>query len=273
MHEARRGKIRNALLGICKEAQFGGSIPAAASGNPRADAYAQLADVHMRRGVARGVKNVIPGLVDAFVGMPAGVLNGLGHGLVNAVTGYGNFKDGFSEGYAQSADFTKEYMSDPIRRAEMRFGGNAMKDSFDRAQKYYENELRKMDGPDADCYGGYSPAYKERQKALAQMAGVEDGVAAATEYGIDMLMGGGGLSGVKQIPNTVSRLAAGAAGAGAPLAGFNAGRASAANRFGDLAGEWRGNAEMANRRKDADVVKWMIAHPDLVDEYVKRNAR
>lgn len=276
MNNRLRTLVARRIVGMRKEAQTPGYLPTNVSSNPKANAYENLANIHGYRGVARGVKNVIPGLVDFFVGDVGGALNGIGHGIVSGINDGRSFKDGFkggfSEGYGMTKDFTKKYMSDPIRNAEMYYGGNAVKDMLDGAQNYWMDELRKG-SRDTDYYGGYSPEYKERQKALAQMAGIEDGIASATEESLGLLAGVGGISNVKGLRWIPNWLMFGLPAASAPLSGFNNGRASMANRFYDLSGEWTANADMANANKDKDVLTWMYNNPDYVTEHMKRNDR
>ena len=93
------------------------------------------------RGSAKGLKEAIPGLVDTFVGVPAGAVNGLMHGIAGAVTPGGSFSKGFSTGWRDSRGLTKDYMSDPIRYAEMYSGGNKVKGRLDDQVQYSKDKL------------------------------------------------------------------------------------------------------------------------------------
>lgn len=245
----------SALKALTKIGQAPGYFPTNVSSNPNANAWENLANIHVNRGIARGVKNIVPGIVDFVVGMPAGILNGLGHGLANAVTGHGNFKDGFSEGYGQSADFTKKYMSDPIRNAEMYYGGNAVKDMFNGAQQHWVGELKK-DSPDTDYYGAATPDYVARQRALAQMAGIENGVATLTEYGLPVVTGVGAFGTASKIPaatkavsgfaratafvpKVAKGIATGSAIATPPLAAAHSYRTTETDKLEELVGDIR----------------------------------
>lgn len=173
-----RQEINAALKGLCKKAQAPGFIPT--TGNEQIDAWSNLGNVHLLRGVARGVKEAIPGLVDGLIGVPAGLINGLGTGIGTKWSG-GSFKDGFGEGFNESTEFAKHYYSDPIRRAEMAVGGNAVKGILSGAQKYHQGVLEKSVGTPTDIMGYPRKSYWEYRKALDDLASLEDGVAVGSE--------------------------------------------------------------------------------------------
>ena len=91
---------------------------------PQQRAANQASLAHKSRGVLKGLREVVPGILD-FVG---GSGAGLGRGIVAPLTadriGDVTFTDGWNEGKKLWSD----YVTDPIRRMEMAAGGNKVRD-------------------------------------------------------------------------------------------------------------------------------------------------
>jgi len=186
-------EINRSVRELCKTAQAAGYVPM--TGNAQIDAYTNLANTHLLRGVARGAKEVIPGLVDGIIGTGSGLINGAGHWL-----GGGRFSDGWNE----STDFVKKYYSNPIRKAEMAVGGSALKKMFDGAQKYHQKTIEKEVGAPTDAFGYPRRPYWEYRKALDDMASIEDGVAIGSELLLSAPMAVGPISKAGKIPAAVA---------------------------------------------------------------------
>lgn len=256
-------EINRTVLAMCKRAQAPGFVPA--TGNEQVDAYANLGRAHLLRGVARGVKETIPGLVDGLIGSGAGLVNGAGQWL-----GGGRFLDGWDE----SKDFVRRHYSDPIRKAEMAVGGNFAKKMLDGAQRHHQGTIERQVGRD-------SPEYRD---ALETMAGMEG----AAEFGTALVampaaLGAvGKLGKVQGVVNSAGRLGwlnrfGNRLGATtAPFAGDVA--VDSYRRWDDArAGRWSGGEDMIRRaishmesmdpssqeyRKHYDIVrKWQEKYP------------
>lgn len=139
------------------------------------DSWHNLAQSKMLRGVARGAKNAIPGFIDGVIGTGAGLINGTGQWL-----GGGSFSDGWKE----SNDFVKKYYSDPIRKAEMAIGGNAVKKVFDGADSYYRGNIEKAIGQTHDANGVPTKKYKDYVEGLNMLDSASDMASFGTELAI-----------------------------------------------------------------------------------------
>ena len=145
------------------------------------DSWHNLAQSKMLRGVARGAKNAIPGLIDGVIGTGAGLINGTGQAL-----GGGSFYNGWKE----SNDFVKKYYSDPIRKAEMAIGGNAIKKVFDGADSYYRGNIEKAIGQTHDANGVPTKKYKDYVEGLNMLDSASDIASSGTELALTWPMWG-----------------------------------------------------------------------------------
>lgn len=173
-----RQEVSQSMRRLCKCAQAPGYAPM--TGNAQVDAYQSLNNIHLLRGMMRGIKNTIPGLVDGVIGVPSGAIYGLGTGIQSKLNG-GSFSDGFKNGFGSEFDYVRSAYSDPIRRMEMALGGNALKKMFNGAQKYHQNTIEKSVGGPTDQFGYPRRPYWEYRNALNDMASIEKGVATGTE--------------------------------------------------------------------------------------------
>lgn len=207
-----RQEINAALKGLCKKAQAPGFMPT--TGNEQIDAWTNLANVHLLRGVARGAKEAIPGLVDGVVGTLSGVVDGTIRGANNLFSmSNETFSDGFRTGFdAQRAAVKRDY-SDPIRRVEMAAGGNLIKRLFGGAQKYHQGVLEKSVGTPTDLMGYPRKPYWEYRKALDDLASLEDGVAVGSELLATMPTAIGSVSKLGKIPAAISAASVGVSAA------------------------------------------------------------
>lgn len=140
----------------------------------------------LTRGVAKGLHGAMPGLAD-LTGAIAGVLNGLGHGTSSLMSG-GEFKDGFNRGFSDSSNFAKRYYSDPIRHAQLFYGGNKVKKELDGWKDFYEQRIRDRIGDPVDGKGNLTEKYRkaisvlDRGKIIEEMA--NRGTSAAVQWPI-----------------------------------------------------------------------------------------
>lgn len=95
---------------------------------PQRRAAAQATNAHIARGAAKGLKEVIPGVLD-FVGG-----NGAGFGSSMVPPYYGTFQDRWKEG----RNLWRDYVTDPIRSMEMAAGGDKVRDYLNRGVQQAE---------------------------------------------------------------------------------------------------------------------------------------
>lgn len=124
------------------------------------DSSFNLAQTRVVRGMAKEVKNAIPGFIDSVGGL-------LGAGK-----------------------FTKEYISDPIRKAEMAIGGNAIKKLYDGADSYHRGNIEKAIGPTHDANGVPTKKYKDYVEGLNMVDSMSDVVSYGTGLAITWPMWG-----------------------------------------------------------------------------------
>lgn len=127
------------------------------------------------RGAAKGLHNTLPGIAD-FVGMAAGALNGADHAVTGLFTdglSWDKFKNNFSNGYRGPTKFVKDYVSDPLRYAQMYYGGSKIKKSLDDKAGMHIKRILDAAGPASDEYGNANKRYWEavRQKDGVQSLG------------------------------------------------------------------------------------------------------
>lgn len=138
-------EIGAVVKGLCKQAQW--EYQYYNSGlKPDIHAKAQNLDEHtgkkdalnwMRaaRGVMRGARDFVPSMIDYTVGVGSGAVNGAYHALTGRK---------FYDGWKKSRGFTKRYMSEPTRRAEMFYVGDAARNMVDDKIKNQEDTLRTV---------------------------------------------------------------------------------------------------------------------------------
>ena len=103
---------------------------------PESRARAQATAMHLGRGAMKGIKEAIPGTLDFLGGNAAGLGRSvfapmINHSLsIDDPTGVDElpFRDRWNEGRRT----WREYVTDPIRRAEMGLGGNKVRDFVNR---------------------------------------------------------------------------------------------------------------------------------------------
>lgn len=91
---------------------------------PQQRASNQASMAHKARGVMKGLKEVIPGILDFTGGSGAGLARGIVAPLTADRMGDVTFQDGWKEGQKLWSD----YVTDPVRRLEMAAGGNKVRD-------------------------------------------------------------------------------------------------------------------------------------------------
>lgn len=150
-------------------------------GDGTAQDYVDFYNTHLLRGAARGAKEIVPGTVRGITGLPAGIINGVGHMLAGG---------SFAKGFKESWNFADKYYADPIRRLEMSLGGNAARNVLDGASKFYADRA------------GVGDAAKNRAKDI------ENAAALATELTGGIALAGGAMGSVGKAP-IVGRLVPG----------------------------------------------------------------
>lgn len=127
------------------------------------------------RDVAKGLHEAVPGIAD-IVGSVAGVLNGTGRGIGNWISdGPETFGDAFSKGYNDSTRFAKKYYSDPIRNAQMYYGGDKVKKELDEMNEFYRKRVLEAQGPAADSFGVRNKKYWDAVERMNAIKSVSKG--------------------------------------------------------------------------------------------------
>ena len=102
----------------------------------------QHGDLSLFRGAAKGVKETVPQAVDFLAGNTLGLAGGFGSAL-----GGGSWSD-FHKGFYDSKGLVRDYVSNPIRKAEMAMGGTAIRDAVDKGRAELMADLRRDAGGD-----------------------------------------------------------------------------------------------------------------------------
>ena len=117
-----------------------------------------LGSAEVARGIAKGLKEAIPGTIDSI---------GTGFGYLD----YGQGK------------YLKEYVSDPIRRKEMDLGGNAISKMISESYDKHNNRLINNIDKVTDENGEYTPEFTDYMNMIGNMRDLSDVVSAGTELG------------------------------------------------------------------------------------------
>lgn len=201
--------ISNAIKNVTKTAQAPGFIPTPSyysSMQPKSmsdrtqkdwglggkmDSMYHSANASMLRGVAKGMKEAVPGFVDFTSGNIAGLVAG---GIEKA---RGNkFSDGF---YGAKGEVRR--LTDAIRRGEMAIGGNAVRKGLDSVRDYHLGNVEKSLGQMYDSSGELTKDWKDYVKHLEGIQGIEDVSARATELAVTWPAYGKALKGLASIGN------------------------------------------------------------------------
>ena len=174
----------------------------------------EYATASLMRGVGKGAHEALPGLADTF-GAVAGLLNGLGHGAWNYFSGSGTFGDGFSRGFSDSADFAKKYYSDPIRYAQMYYGGDKARKALTEWKDFYEKRIMDDVGPAFGPDGKLTDKYRRARNAIGAGNTIGAFASNGTEWGAQALMLGGLLKGIGAASRATSVAPAAASAVGA----------------------------------------------------------
>lgn len=248
-----RQEINSTMKNLCKIAQD--YVFVMPTGNDQIDAYSQLANVHLMRGVARGAKEAIPGLMDGVVGNLSGVVDGTIRGANNLFSmSNETFSDGFRTGFDAQREAVKRDYSDPLRRLAMSVGGNGVKRLLSGAQKYHEGTIENGIGKRIGPNGRMTSDWYEYERAKNSMRSIEGGMAAGTELAISLLGYG------KLIGSILSR---------APAVARTAGGMSKENTWNRLVAPWLDAASSVayGMKTQADID---YAGRELIDNEARR---
>lgn len=174
-----RQEIKSTMKDLCKKAQAPGFMQL--TGDETIDAYANLQNLHLLRGMGKGVRNFVSPFVNATVGLPGRIASAFGTGLGRKFTG-GTFTDRFREGYE----------TDSLMRA----GGRTVKRLLDATQKHHERTIEKGLGPRIGPSGRMTPGWYDYAHAKNNMDSIEGGVAAGTELALAIPFWGKALTSV-----------------------------------------------------------------------------
>lgn len=123
------------------------------------DSSVHRSAISIPEGMARGAKNAIPGIID----YTAGTIAGLEEGVRSWKNG-GIFEDGWNRGF----DAVRRHGSDPIRKAEMYLGGNALKRMFNSTKEWHESNMENGDlGPRRDAEGNLNSDWEDYLGAIS----------------------------------------------------------------------------------------------------------
>ena len=169
-HMDARSEIDAAVKGMCKRGQPL-AIGRHLSGDPDVDAYVDLYNNRLIRGVAKGIRDAIPGMVEYIPASSAGI----------ASLAMGN---GFNAGYDGWRKFVAP-LTDACRRLSMKLGGRHVKRLLDerfidlkgrapgyddRADRYARNMANAADYMTqlaVSPYGKFSKAVKAVPRAVS----------------------------------------------------------------------------------------------------------
>ena len=94
------------------------------------------AQMHMVRGIAKGIKEAPPAALNMTAGVPYSIAGGVASFLDG---GNKHSWQSFVDGYLDNQDSFKNYVTDPIRKAEMKLGGDIIKRNLDRSVDYFDD--------------------------------------------------------------------------------------------------------------------------------------
>ena len=212
-------EVRHTVRSMIKKAQIGspGLIPTPlyyASMQPKSmsertkkdwapggplDSSVHAANMSIMRGIAKGVKEAIPGTIDFTFGNLAGLLGG----SINKFRG-GKFSDGYFGAKGEVRNIT-----DNIRRVEMALGGNMVRNGIDSLQGYHLGNIERQLGPMTGKDGNLTKDWKDYAEYLGLLQNGEGVAADATEMAVTWPMYGKFIKGLygTQKANQASRLA------------------------------------------------------------------
>ena len=119
----------------------------------------------MYKGIAKGIRETLPSVVNYAIGPIAGVING----GIHAATG-----GKFATGYRDSTEFADRYMAQPIRNALMYYGGDKVKEYLGKMDAYHDSKARELLGDGNKEYesfrNGFLPLVSDANQYVTQFA-------------------------------------------------------------------------------------------------------
>lgn len=177
----------------------------------------ELKDSRMRRGIAKGLYNLVPETLESIPGLVAG----LGKGAWNLFIPGKSVADGFFDGYEAGSGITKRYIGDPIRKFEKYIGGNSIRNALNDEETRIRQDLRPYDArQENESDLDWAERINKREDEL-QM--VEDGSELATGFVGGGGVWGAGLKGIRAI-NSAAKAAKIAGKVGKTSNAINKGR-------------------------------------------------
>ena len=122
------------------------------TGNDAVDDASALSRIGITRGALKGVREIVPGTIDSLA----------------TLTGTGKP--------------AKRYISDPMRRFMMRFGGNAVRSLLDSEYRRIDMKMLDRVGNPADRRMNLNEAYWDYDDFKNTVSGLSEGAAAGTEF-------------------------------------------------------------------------------------------
>lgn len=157
----------------------------------------KLKDSHMKRGIYKGLYNLVPETLESIPGLVAG----LGKGAWNLFIPGKSFADGFFEGYDAGSGVTKRYIGDPIRKFEKYIGGNSIRNALNDEETRIRQDLRPYDArQENESDIEWAKRLNEREDEL-QM--IENGSELATGLVGGVGLWGAGLKGIRVLNSAV----------------------------------------------------------------------